>query len=514
VNDFDDEREGHPSRPLPPRLDPRAGRGTRAPEAAPRRRTSGWAVTARVVGAVLSVLLLGGTGWGWYLGQVAEASVNRTDAIPTDGNTDTSGHGAAMNILLVADDSRDNLTASQRQALYAFDDGGSLNTDTMMLLHVPADGSRASFVSFYRDSYVQIPGHGWDKLNAAYADGYTSAPKSESEAERQAAGQQLLVQTISQLSGLQIDHFVSVDMLGFFNLSNVVGGVEVNVCKATYDPYTAARFAAGEQTLQGTRALLFVRQRHGLPGGDLDRVVRQQTFMAGVARKILSENVLLNPSKQRQLVSAIGKSLTVDQSLDIMQLAQQMQKITAGGVNFQTIPMVGFAKDPQGRDIDKLPSVATLHQWFANLESGPSATGTATATTTAAPKTVAPSKVKVQVFNGSGKAGLAATAGSALTSAGFVVTATGNADASTYTKTEIRYAEGDEGLAATLAAHFPGATTTVRSDATSGTVQIVLGSDFTAVGQPLKAAPTTASAGGAAAASSTPRTAADTACIN
>jgi LCP family protein required for cell wall assembly len=513
VNDFDDE--GHPSRPLPPRLDPRAGRGSRdSAGAGPRARTSGLAVTGRVIGAVLSVVLLAVSGWGWYLGRVAEASVNRTDAIPTDGNTDTSGHGAAMNILLVGDDSRDNLTAAQKKELLALDDGGSLNTDTMMLLHVPADGSRASFVSFPRDSYVQIPGHGWDKLNAAFADGYTTAPKSETEDQRRAAGQQLLVQTLSQLTGLQIDHFVSVDMLGFFNLSNVVGGVQVNVCKATYDPFTGARFPAGVQTLQGTPALLFVRQRHGLPGGDIDRVVRQQTFLAAVARKILSENVMLNPTKQRQLVQAIGKSLTVDQSLDVMQLAQQMQKITAGGVNFQTVPMIGFAKDPQGRDIDKLPSVSTLHQWFAHLEDDATSAGGAAATTSAAPRTVAPSTVKVQVFNGSGTPGLAATTASALQSVGFVVTATGNADASSYTKTEIRYAAGDESLAATLAAKIPGATTTARDDATSGTVQVVLGSDFTAVGQPLKAGTSTAAAGGAAAASSTPRTAADTSCIN
>ena len=511
MNDYDED-EGHPSRPLPPRLDPRAGRGTThpAPRAA-RPRTSGLAITGRVVGAVLSVVLLAASGWGWYLGQVAEASVSRTDAIPTDGNTDTSGHGSDMNILLVGDDSRDNLTAAQRRQLEAYDDGGSLNTDTMMLLHVPADGSKASFVSFPRDAYVQIPGHGSDKLNAAFADGYNSSSKGGSTQERQAAGQQLLIQTISALTGLQIDHFVSIDMLGFFNLSNVVGGVQVNLCQATYDPYTGARFPAGVQTLQGSKALLFVRQRHGLLRGDLDRVVRQQTFLAAVARKLLSENVMLNPTKQHALVQAVGQSLTVDQSLDIMQLAQQMQKITTAGVNFQTMPIIGDGKDPQGRDILKLPSTSTLHQWFANLEESPAATGSsAAATTTAAPKTVAPSTVKVQVFNGSGKAGLAASAAASLQAAGFVVTATGNADASTYTKTEIRYAAGDEGLAATLAAKIPGATTTVRSDATSGTVQLVLGSDFTAVGQPLKATATTA----AAAASSTPRTAADTSCIN
>ena len=134
---------------------------------APRRG----AATARAIGGVLSVLLLAGSGWGWYLSQVAEASVNRTDAIPTSGNNDTSHDGSAMNLLLVGDDSRSDLSKAQMDQLNAGDDGGSQNTDTMILVHVPADGSKASFVSFPRDSYVQIPGHGWDKLNAAYADG-------------------------------------------------------------------------------------------------------------------------------------------------------------------------------------------------------------------------------------------------------------------------------------------------------------------------------------------------------
>jgi LCP family protein required for cell wall assembly len=511
VNSYD-PRDGD-SRPLPPRLDPRAGRGTIRPEApAARAPRSGLALTGRILGAVLSVVLLGGSGWGWYLGQVAEASVKRTDAIPTSGNSDTSGHGSAMNILLVGDDSRDDLTPAQKKQLLALDDGGSMNTDTMLLMHVPADGSKASFVSFPRDSYVQIPGHGSDKLNAAYAYGYNSSPKSEPAAQRQAAGQRLLIQTISGLSGLQIDHFVSIDMLGFFNLSNLVGGVQVNLCKATFDPYTGARFPAGVQNIDGVTALKFVRQRHGLPRGDLDRVVRQQVFLAGVARKILSQNTMLSPSKQHALVQAVGESMTVDQSLDIMQLAQQMQKITAGGVNFQTMPIVGDGKDAQGRDILKLPSTSTLHTFFADLEAAPSSTGSsgATASTSAAPATVAPAKVKVQVFNGSGTAGLAASAAAALQAAGFPITSTGNADKATYTKTEIRYAEGDENLAATVAAKFPGATTTVRDDSTSGTVQVVLGSDFTAVGSPLKAVPTTA----AAAATDPPRTAADTTCIN
>jgi hypothetical protein len=287
----------------------------------------------------------------------------------------------------------------------------------------------------------------------------------------------------------------------------------VNLCKATFDPYTGARFPAGVQNIDGVTALKFVRQRHGLPRGDLDRVVRQQVFLAGVARKILSQNTLLNPSKQNALVKAVGQSLTVDQSLDVMQLAQQMQKVTAGGVNFQTMPIAGDGKDAKGRDILKLPGTTTLHTFFAHLEAEPTTTGAtgAPSSSSAAPATVAPSKVKVQVFNGSGTAGLAASAASALQTAGFPITSTGNADKATYTKTEIRYAAGDENLAATVAAKFPGATPTARDDATSGTVQIVLGSDFTAVGSPLKAVPAAAAP---AAPTDTPRTAADTTCIN
>jgi LCP family protein required for cell wall assembly len=497
------------ARQLPPRLDPRIGR----PDAG---RTAGGAgrrgpLVARILGATLSTVLLAGTGWGWHLTRVAEASVNRTDAIPSTGNKDTAHDGAAMNLLLVGDDSRADLTEAQKSELNTGDDGGSQNTDTMILVHVPADGSKASFVSFPRDSYVQIPGHGWDKLNAAYADGYAATPASAPQNERVAGGQQLLVQTISQLTGLQIDHFASVDLLGFFNLSNVVGGVEVNLCKAVNDKYSGARFPAGVQTISGAEALKFVRQRHGLPRGDLDRIVRQQVFLAGVARKMLSENVLVNPGKQQQLVSAVAQSLTVDRNLNLVQLAQQMQSVTSGGITFRTMPVVGDARDPQNRSILKLPDIATLHTFFANLsDDGASAAAKSAAKASAAPTTTAPASVRVQVFNGTRTSGLAGTAGTALTQAGFTVTGTGNADSMGYTTTQIRYAAGDDALAATLAAKIPGASKKQATGVTPGTVQLVLGSNFNGVGQAVTTVQTTAAAG----ATSTPRTAADTSCIN
>ncbi|SNX98484.1 transcriptional attenuator, LytR family [Geodermatophilus sabuli] len=457
-----------------------------------------------MVAAVLAVVILAASGWGWYLGQVADASVNRTDAIPSDGNSDSADVHEAMNLLLVGSDSRSRLTPEQLGQLTAGEDAG-LNTDTMILVHVPADGSKASFVSFPRDSYVQIPGHGWDKLNAAYAVGYYGLPDGTDEAARQAAGAQLLIQTVSGVSGLQIDHYAEVDLLGFFQLSSVIGGVEVNLCTPVRDSYSGVNLPAGVQTISGEQALAFVRQRHGLPRGDFDRIVRQQTFIAGMIRKMLSDNVLLDLGKQRQLVEAAAGSLTVDESLDLFGLATQLQSVTAGSIQFQTVPYVGDDRDDQGRSIIRLADEDTLQDFFVQLSAEPAAPGDEPA----APQPVAPSAVTVSVLNGSGVPGLAADAAAELTAGGFVVGSTGNADSADHDRTVVRYASGDEGLAATVAAAIPGAVTEVGEDAVSGTVQLVLGADFNGVGQAVDPAAPAAPVEGEDA-----RTAADTGCIN
>jgi LCP family protein required for cell wall assembly len=510
VSDQDHRPEGT-SRPLPPRLDPRAGRAPRHAQdtAGPAARTGHTriAVAARVVAGLLSLVLLGTSGWGWYLGRVADASVNRTDAIPTSGNDEVVTTGEAMNLLLVGNDSRAGATEAELQELNTEANAGT-NTDTMILVHVPADGSKASFVSFPRDSYVQIPGHGWDKLNAAYAYGQQEAPDGASDAAKQSAGAQLLIQTISSLTGLRIDHYAEVDLLGFFKLSSVVGGVEVNLCKAVQDDFSGVDLQAGVQTISGEQALAFVRQRHGLLRGDFDRIIRQQTFIAGMIRKMLGENVLLDLGKQRELVQAAADALTVDQSLNLLSLAQQMQSVTPGSIDFQTVPYIGTDRDEQDRSIIRLKDIDTLHTFFADLSAEPQ---DAAAPTTEAPAPVAPADVTVQVYNGSGTPGLAGSAATALTGAGFVVAGTGNADTSDYTVTEVRYAAGDEGLAATLAAQIPGATQKQVDDATSGTVQLVLGSDFNGVGQPVTAQPP---APAATTEGEDQRTAADTGCIN
>ncbi|WP_235928275.1 LCP family protein [Goekera deserti] len=534
-----DERDGRQEptdgRRLPPRLDPRAGRpsrrdaepaaragGERAAHGAPRHggaqrppRTAAAraALVARVVAAVMSLVLLGTGGWGWYLARVAEASLARTDAIPADGNTESdeaAAAGEATNLLLVGNDSRSGISAEQAQQYSTGIDSG-INTDTMILMHIPASGAAASFVSFPRDSYVDIPGHGMDKLNSAYAYGYAAAPEGATETAREAAGAQLLIRTISQLSGLQIDHYAEVDLLGFVNLSTIVGGVEVNLCKAVDDSeFSGAVFPAGVQTITGADALKFVRQRHGLPGGDFDRIVRQQVYLSGVIRNILSQNVLLSPSKQRALVDAAASSVVVDQDLDLLSLAAQLQSVSLGAIDFQTIPSVGDGRDDQGRYILELQDEQVLHTWFANLTASTDAEGGEAPAAPAAPATVAPADVPVGVYNGSGTSGLAAKTSAELTAAGFPVTATASADSQDYTTTEIRYAAGDEALANTLLASVPGAVLSVDDGVESGTVQLVLGSDFNGIGQPVSAP---APAGGVTS-TTDERTAADTTCIN
>jgi len=507
-------------RRLPAHLDPRAGRGSsqsdstgrpgRSPRSSgsaqgpTRRRRGGLFIGARLIAGLLSLTLLGASGWGWYLTEVAEQNLSRQDVIPTDGNDNNGGGDAdAMNILIVGNDNRTNLTPEQLAELGVSLEPG-MNTDTMILLHVPADGSRASFVSFPRDSYVDIPGYGTHKLNSAFSFGFNNeAPEGSTDQERAAAGARKLIQTISSISGVAIDHYVSIDLFGFVLLTNIVGGVPVNLCQAQQEPKSGINLPAGAQEISGAQALAFVRQRDGLPGGDLDRIVRQQVFIGGMVSELLSQEVFFDLGLQRRLVEAASQALTVDSDLDLFGLAERMQAVTAGTVNFQTMPNLGIGTEdglsivvPEDREI--------LYDFFANLTAdGPAAPAPP------APETVDPGEISVAVFNGSGVGGLAGLTQTELETAGFVVTSTGNADSSDYTQTEIRYAEGQESRAATLAAAIPGAVLRADPAAEGSEVQLVLGSDFNGVGEAVDAAPATAPAE-----SDTPRTAADTGCIN
>ena len=459
---------------------------------------------ARSIAAVLSALVLAGSGWGWYLVRVAEASVGRTDAIPDTGNSGVNGRdGQEMNLLLVGMDSRRGLTPEQQEQYSTGDpDGGVLNTDSMMLVHIPADGSGASFVSLPRDTYVSIPGYGEGRLNSAYARGYSDTDGSD--ADRDAAGARLLVQTVSQLSGLRIDHFAEIDLLGFINLSTIVGGVQVNLCQATSDPFSGADFPAGVQTISGADALKFVRQRHGLPGVDLDRVVRQQVYIAGMLRNVLSSDLLLDLGKQKAIVEQVGSSLTLDQGLDLFDLAAQMQGVDPGAITFQTIPGLTPARI-DGADVLEPPGDEEVKAFFASL-AVPPADGSSSAAPTGAAPSVSPGDVTVSVLNGSGVSGAASEGATALANAGFEAGSGGNAELTD--TTTVRHSSGDDAAAALVAAQVAGAAVAVDDSLPAGTVQLVIGADYNGIGQPVTAQAPVATDG------TNERTATDSSCIN
>jgi LCP family protein required for cell wall assembly len=454
----------------------------------------------RVAAAVLSVMVLVASGLMWFLYRDFTGKVGRVNAI---GKTADDVDGRDQNILLVGSDDRSTATEAELKEL-STTRVASNSTDTMMLVHVPADGRKATAISFPRDSYVEIPGFGRRKLNSAYINGATDGGKTKADPDK---GRQLLVQTISELSGLRIDHYVEVDLLGFYRITKAVGGVEVCLNKAQKEPDSGIDLPAGKSVIEGKQALSFVRQRKELPRGDLDRIVRQQYFLGATFRKVTSLGVLTNPIKLKRLLDAVGSSLRMDEGLDPLQLARQVRGLAAGNVEFKTIPTAGTATR-DGQSVVLLDE-AKLPAFFKSVADPPKA---------AAPAKLVPrDQVTVDVFNGTTRGGLAGTTATALRGAGFTVGPTANADRRDYSRTEIRYDPARAAQARTLAAAISGATLVERAGI-GESVQLVLGADFTGLKGAGSAGGTSAapaaSEGSAGSDSSPTRTAADAGCIN
>jgi LCP family protein required for cell wall assembly len=297
-----------------------------------------------VLVVLLSVSALVMSGWAWTTWNDFTSHITRVSIGGPGGGGPKRADvdGKDQNILIVGNDDRSTATDAELRQLGTTRDGGSINTDTMMVLHVPASGRKATVIGLPRDSYVAIPGHGMNKINSAYAFGY-----NESHGDKNAAAQ-LAVQTVQNLTGLTIDHFVQVDLIGFYRISNAIHGVAVNMCAPVKEANSGIDLPKGMTTIRGTQALAFVRQRYGFPDGlgDLDRIHRQQYFLSAAFRKVASGGTLLDPFKLRNLLKAVSSSLIMDQPLDPLKLAEQMQELTAGNLSFVTIPTDGFHTYP------------------------------------------------------------------------------------------------------------------------------------------------------------------------
>jgi LCP family protein required for cell wall assembly len=243
----------------------------------------------------------------------------------TPAGTATSAGGRGTNWLIVGSDSRDGLSKAQRRE-YHTGGGVGKRTDSMMLLHV-GDRDR-TLVSLPRDSYLPIPGHGANKLNAAFAAG----------------GPRLLARTIEQSSGLRIDHYAEIGFGGFVGMVDAVGGVRMCIDAPVRDKKAGIDLRAGCQRLDGRAALGYVRSRHAFAGGDLDRVKHQQEFLAALVHRATSPGVLANPVRIVPFAQRAAAAVSVadgDHLWDLARFAWVMREIAASGGRTTTVPIKG-----------------------------------------------------------------------------------------------------------------------------------------------------------------------------
>ena len=302
----------------------------------------------QLIVALVSVVTLAFGGYSWQSTTEVTSSITQLAGLNLGG-----GEDGAVDLLLVGTDSRTDakgvpLTSRELRWLRSGDETAT-NTDTILLIRIPNNGSSGTAISIPRDAYVDVPGIGMSKINAAYGATKERVRRTAVErggnpdkAERDGtqAGRKALIDTVAKLTGVQVDHYAEVGLLGFALLTNAVGGVDVCLKNPVRERYSGAKFRKGRQTLNGPKALSFVRQRHGLPRGDLDRITRQQVFMASLAQKMLSAKVLADPSTMGKLQTAISRSVIIDDNWDILSFAEKLRDLSGGKVRFATIPIV------------------------------------------------------------------------------------------------------------------------------------------------------------------------------
>ena len=298
---------------------------------------------------VLAVVLVLLVGYPLLLGVLAWTSLGKVNAMPSSGRPVAT---PGRTYLVVGSDSRQDLTRAERARLGTGQAAGQ-RTDTIMLLHVPAGDGPTVLVSVPRDSYVAIPGHGKNKINAAYAFG----------------GPQLLVRTVEQATGLRVDDYVETGLGGYANLVDAIGGVDVCVKKAIKDDKAHINLPAGCQTLDGQKALGYARARYSDPRGDLGRVERQRQVLAAIAGKTLSPSVLGLPWRSLPAARSGGGALTVDSGTSpwgLVQFVLAMRAVSGGGGLSLTVPIGGDITTSAGDSLQW--DTAKANQLFAALK--------------------------------------------------------------------------------------------------------------------------------------------------
>lgn len=435
--------------------------------------------------ATASAVVLG-TGVAWTQIRSFESGINHISSAALGGG----GEDGAIDILLVGMDSRTDahgnpLSQEELDTLRAGDDV-STNTDTIILIRIPNNGKSATAISIPRDSYVEAPGWGKMKINGVFGDVKLDRMKQLVEVEGEdpavaepkatEAAREELIQTVASLTGVTVDHYAEIGLLGFALITDALGGVNVCLKDAVYEPLSGADFPAGWQKLNGPQALSFVRQRHDLPRGDLDRVTRQQSVMASLAHEVISSKTLSSPGTLGRLQTAVQRSVVISDGWDIMNFVEQLQKLAAGSVAFATIPILredGWSDDGMQSVVRVDPD--EVHQWVSGLLQDQDAGKTEQLS-------YSPENTTVEVVNGTDINGLAAAVSQVLSNKGFVPGTTGNHEGAPPVSSQVLAAKSDDFGAQAVSKDLGGLPVNEDSSLPPGAVRVVLAADYTGPG--------------------------------
>lgn len=355
-----------------------------------RRRASKLLIACRVVLGLVSSAALAAMALVYVRVDGIEQSKNTTDAVThaqenlpnVPAATKAAEDDGANDILIVGNDSRTDMQGRPLSAKVLrelrTESTETLNTDTLILLRVPRDGSPGSAISIPRDTSVFVPNLGREeKINGAYGItkdqvmremvGRGEKDRAKINRDSDDAGRTSLIQAIQGLTGVQVDHYTEVSLYGFYLLTQVIDGVDVCLNHSTSDPDSGASFRRGPQTVRGGDAVAFVRQRKNLPRGDLDRIVRQQVFLSSAMQKVLSGGLLTDNAKLTALQDAVSKTVIMDNGLHFLDLVAMAQSMASGSVQFVTIPVkaVGARNDRQQSII--VVDVQEVHAYVKSL---------------------------------------------------------------------------------------------------------------------------------------------------
>src|ERR1700722_14467469 len=435
-------QRGDPPAPRPG-SPPRGGRRRPGPSAAQQRLMTRIAAGRKArqsrlmlnVSAGLSVVLLFVAGTAWEFTSYINDTIGRVNA--ATAGTPASG---PLNVLLAGVDQRSGLTRHQELALHVGDDVSS-NSDTMMLIHVSGDRSRVTVISIPRDSWVNIPGHGFNKINAAYGLG----------------GPKLVVQTVEANTGLTINDFVQVNFLGFVKVIDALGGVNICLPFAVDDQDSGLHLAKGLHHVSGITALESARDRHSFATSDLARIQDQQRLLSSMLSEAISSGTLGNPVKLDRFLHAALAAIKVEQGLNVAALADQMQGVSPSDVRFMTVPLSNYNYQTPTGELAVLWNASQSRALFNELRHDQPATKPTPRHRPSSPK-LRRSQVPLQVWNGTLIGGLSASTGTDLSQLGFPVKSGLTWPVHDISQTVIQYPPGDVAGARLVRKVMPGAT--------------------------------------------------------